>query len=544
MSLDSNINIDDTYFCNIVSNKVSKHDLESHPHCISSFCNVKHTYPCDIGNKVSNMGICYERSYERDSWIKDDRSTLNGKNIDPTLKDTFDFYNDKSSICETTKQLDEKVLKVNKKRKKLGMQPLKYIPGGQSIRTVSHLGQLKLFLSTLQFLTDHVDPTSKIPTYIIYPGAARGDNILLLADMFPTCIWYLYDKNPFNVELYKRPGINIVNDFLYRNGAIKLAEDIRAKHKNQDPSILLISDIRRYADEYMIIQDNALQEQWCRDIRPTAAQLKFRMPRLSTKYTYLSGDIFIQMFAPKSSTEVRLVVKKDAPLVSYDVGHHEARMMYFNRVLRPKCYDPIQKNDHLDGCHDCVLMRRELDKYRRKHSSIARKYWRKYGNRGDKKRADDSLKYFISDPVSWVLDNLQNMRKRVVDGMRNIRNAILVKGDVIGKSSILKRYYRRNNYKLKLKSFLQSGSDNIITIKDPSRFPTKFILKTDNNILDYIDQYERIYHSIKSELESRTTYDNKYIHQDIVAKYLSNHTPFRGLILYHGLGSGKTSRYS
>ena len=33
---------------------------------------------------------------------------------------------------------------------------------------------------------------------------------------------------------------------------------------------------------------------------------------------------------------------------------------------------------------------------------------------------------------------------------------------------------------------------------------------------------------------------NLLIHQQIVRDYLNLHTPYRGLLLYHGLGSGKT----
>jgi hypothetical protein len=46
-------------------------------------------------------------------------------------------------------------------------------------KSVIHWGQLKMFLVTLLFLINKVNPAEK-EVHIIYPGSARGDNILIL----------------------------------------------------------------------------------------------------------------------------------------------------------------------------------------------------------------------------------------------------------------------------------------------------------------------------------------------------------------------------
>lgn len=65
-----------------------------------------------------------------------------------------------------------------------------------------------------------------------------------------------------------------------------------------------------------------------------------------------------------------------------------------------------------------------------------------------------------------------------------------------------------------------------------------------NHILKHFDQYKK---EIERELEANSSCGNRIkgefsilTHQKIVRDYLSISTPYRGLLLYHGLGSGKT----
>jgi len=91
------------------------------------------------------------------------------------------------------------------------------------------------------------------------------------------------------------------------------------------------------------------------------------------------------------------------------------------------------------------------------------------------------------------------------------------------------------------------------------RLPTQkkiksVILKTSrfylNNRKMFLKNFDEIFKKYKKEIEesereivscdSRTETRELFIHQRIVKDYLNLHTPYRGLLLYHGLGSGKT----
>jgi hypothetical protein len=164
------------------------------------------------------------------------------------------------------------------------------------------------------------------------------------------------------------------------------AEMLRGKHT------LLVSDIRLNNTEAQIREDNRWQSEWVDALRPSHAQLKFRLPfdGGGKPYRFLDGKAYLQMFAPVSSTECRLVVTPAASSSSsssssstldereYDVGAHEDAMYYFNREVR--CTDhgslllrsaggpgpgpmPELLSEYTDGCYDCVAMYRLLHEY-------------------------------------------------------------------------------------------------------------------------------------------------------------------------------------
>lgn len=88
----------------------------------------------------------------------------------------------------------------------------------------------------------------------------------------------------------------------------------------------------------------------------------------------------------------------------------------------------------------------------------------------------------------------------------------------------------------------------------PPKNTKSVILKTSrfylNNRKMFLKNFDEIFKKYKKELEeaerevvscdTRTETRELFIHQRIVKDYLNLHTPYRGLLLYHGLGSGKT----
>lgn len=246
---------------------------------------------------------------------------------------------------------------------------IKYTETGQRPKSSIHLGQLKLFLSTMQFLTKYTEKDKL--THVIYPGSAPGDNINLLSELFPDCLWYLYDpRDIFYPELYQNEKIRkIVVDYF----TDPLIDELLGELGN-DANMLLISDIRVCAEENedTVDRDMKLQADWVRKIRPDYASLKFRIPRIfGDKYSYLDGELYLQMFARVSSTECRLVVnKRNLEDVEYDLSIYEGLMYYFNRRARVLCYSKNTGIDGFDGCHDCSAAIYVINEY-------VRKFWHK-----------------------------------------------------------------------------------------------------------------------------------------------------------------------
>ncbi len=228
---------------------------------------------------------------------------------------------------------------------------IKYELTTPNLKTVVHWGQLKLFLTTLIFLVKTVKKDEQV--HIVYPGSARGDNILICCDMFPNTFWYLIDPNRFNEKLYNHPQIKETRNEYFTD---ELAH-YYAKLLKKEKKVLFISDIRvdSETDDEFIIRDQEMNKRWYEIIQPDYGYLKFRTLYNQKKYEYLDGDIYLQPYAPTSSTETRLLLKKGCKMKVYDCEEYGGKLFYFNRILRCSSYKPLIKNhEYLDTCWDCV----------------------------------------------------------------------------------------------------------------------------------------------------------------------------------------------
>ena len=93
-----------------------------------------------------------------------------------------------------------------------------------------HLGQLKLLISEILFLTKYAKDGNKV----VYVGAAEGYHIPKLVELFPNLTFDLWDPAKFGIKETKT--INIFNKFFKDEDA----ENYVKEHNN----ILFISDIR------------------------------------------------------------------------------------------------------------------------------------------------------------------------------------------------------------------------------------------------------------------------------------------------------------
>jgi len=220
-----------------------------------------------------------------------------------------------------------------------------------------HWGQLKLMLSEVEFLTlvykQYKESGDTRPIYIVYAGAAPGHHIDYLHSMFPDIYFYLYDPNDFVAK---------ENDKVKTFVQFFMDEDAK-KWKDDSKYVCLISDIRTFpATEENIVDNMNLQKGWWDIMNPELSMFKFRLPWNEGKTEYMEGDIYLQVYPPITSTETRLIVKKDAKMKIYDHKIYEEQCFYHN-VNRNKQFKNVLKLDleienkylpHMDMCYDCT----------------------------------------------------------------------------------------------------------------------------------------------------------------------------------------------
>lgn len=209
---------------------------------------------------------------------------------------------------------------------------LKYDDVRHNRKNVLHLGQMKLLISEICFLTkfNHMDNI-----IVVYVGAAEGYHILKLSELFPHMKFKLYDPQRFSIVNTNQ--ITIFNKFFTDADA-----ESYAKIGNR---VLFISDIRNVPSvnpkevgvdqelEEAVMGDMQLQMQWVNIIKPIAASLKFRLPYDGTTEIYLDGFRMLQPYAP-FSTEVRLFTTTYTTLIKYDCKEFDEKMAYFNNEVR------------------------------------------------------------------------------------------------------------------------------------------------------------------------------------------------------------------
>src|SRR5690606_4929774 len=168
-----------------------------------------------------------------------------------------------------------------------------------------HIGQRKLFISELQFLTRYIGQAD----IVLYAGAAPGDHIGFLASLFPELVFILVDPNPYriyvedsyNVSVSTISTVDQLLDILVMNLdeasniytmqslftqeiAEGIANELDAMTDENRIEILFISDIRTASGEggmttdFDIIWNLAQQYRWIYTMIPKASLVKFRHP--------------------------------------------------------------------------------------------------------------------------------------------------------------------------------------------------------------------------------------------------------------------------
>lgn len=236
-----------------------------------------------------------------------------------------------------------------------------------------HWGQLKLMLTEVEFLSKilleykNANNTRKI--YFVYAGAAPGHHIYFLQKMFPTIYFELYDPNKFVVK---------DNNMLKTHVQFFMDEDATYWKKRAAAENLYLTfctDIRTEpATIENITRNMEMQKKWWQIMNPELSMFKFRLPWEEGETEYPAGDIYIQPYPGPTSTETRLIVKKDAPLIMYNNKKYEASCFSHNSVARLLYYPCKLGNldmsrDGIDNCYDCVSFVNIADDYIKATSS-------------------------------------------------------------------------------------------------------------------------------------------------------------------------------
>ena len=211
-------------------------------------------------------------------------------------------------------------------------------------RGLMHWGQLKLLLSEIEFLLRFQNQEY----HVVYAGAAPGNHIKILLDLFPRLHFTLIDPNLIVIQPCDRVTVRH-----------ELMTELIAEEFSSRNDVLFISDVRtgpRLKQEPMHVHqerihcDMTAQMRWYQAMRPECSLLKFRLP-WSTHVTteYLQGEIMLPVFGKFLTHETRLCVHgPDASVVPYDCLEYEGRMAYFNQFIRTSSmggYDELRFRD-------------------------------------------------------------------------------------------------------------------------------------------------------------------------------------------------------
>ena len=218
----------------------------------------------------------------------------------------------------------------------------------------THWGQLKLFTSELLFLTHYYDQSET--NELVYVGAAGGDHLKVLAKMFPSLKFHLFDTGEFNAELYNIPNITIYKRYFeqddveeWKTKKCLFISDIRTL--TYDSSKTNIKDMK--VNEDTVWSDMNLQKRWVEEIKPLYSLLKFRLPyaedfelKKGKTREYLDGIVYTQAFCKSSSSETRLCVfGKQITNRDWDILSYERKLFHHNSITRNKYLfeNPIDK---------------------------------------------------------------------------------------------------------------------------------------------------------------------------------------------------------
>lgn len=260
----------------------------------------------------------------------------------------------------------------------------------------------KLFISELRFLNDETDGTG----LVIYVDGCPGNHLYELSKYYPNIRFVVIDPDefrPYNIDAYLGNYIkNITDDITQldwdsdtRIYLIKKLCSIELIHSlvnlvNCDyylwSNLKIRSETLGFKKEVTdldVYHKLAIQYIWVRDTKPKSAMIVFKTPYYisgsidpndsiineakelniqegyqSHTFKYPNGQIFIQPWARKSSTEAKMVIRPGTELVLFDGYDYENKFNYYNLLERPVRKHNVGMYTYKFGyceCNDCAI---------------------------------------------------------------------------------------------------------------------------------------------------------------------------------------------
>jgi hypothetical protein len=196
-----------------------------------------------------------------------------------------------------------------------------------------HPGQVKLLLMETLFLAKYIDTK---PDIVVYVGAGPGLHLLMLMELFPNLYFHFWDCR-FDERLKREE----------KNGKYKLFQryfEQKDCAQYVGKKILFMSDIRALTmseknvsdQNTTLIENQQMQWDWIREIKPMVSMLKFRLPfeSKSIQYEYCDGEIYVQPYTSPWSAESRLIVHNPEKIKIYNNFDYENKFVFFNYVIK------------------------------------------------------------------------------------------------------------------------------------------------------------------------------------------------------------------
>jgi hypothetical protein len=216
-----------------------------------------------------------------------------------------------------------------------------------------HPGQIKLLLVEMMFLAKYYDMK---PDLVVYVGAGPGTHLIKLMELFPGLKFHFWDCR-FDERLKKRVSDQYkLFERYFEQGdcaqyivkKILFMSDIRS---------LNMSDVGNAEQNKILIENQQMQWDWIREIKPMVSMLKFRLPfeNKSIEYKYCDGEIFIQPYTSPWSAESRLIVTNPDKIRLYNNYDYENKFVFLNYIIKICLMFRYKEDNKLVGFNELYM---------------------------------------------------------------------------------------------------------------------------------------------------------------------------------------------